>query len=145
MRDLTRAARALAELRKELGEGSVVTAELRDAHLPEASFRWVAMRRVRRPKPRRMAERRLVRRIWARPRPLCKDRRDVDEHYLLRRVDPRSKIDELRGPFIIDGGWWGGPGVHREYFYARCGATDAWWWIFRCRRRRRWFLQGRVE
>jgi protein ImuB len=49
-RDLDAANRALARLRAEFGEESVVCAKLTDGHLPEARFTWEPVTRVKLPK-----------------------------------------------------------------------------------------------
>ena len=49
-RDLDAANRALARLRAEFGEHSVVWAKLIDGHLPEARFVWEPVSRVKLPK-----------------------------------------------------------------------------------------------
>ena len=50
-RDLTAADRALARLRAEFGDASVVRAKLTDGHLPEARFAWEPLERVEFPRP----------------------------------------------------------------------------------------------
>jgi protein ImuB len=66
-RDLSAGARALARVRAELGEGSVVRAVLRQGHLPEASFAWEPIETIPAPSPRIVLEKPLVRRIEDRP------------------------------------------------------------------------------
>ena len=52
---------------------------------------------------------------------------------------------ESAGPYIISGGWWGsGAEVHREYRFVRTG-EGPWLWIYYDRKRRGWFLHGKVE
>ena len=53
-RDIHAANRALALLKAELGERTVVFAELRDAHLPEAKYAWVPVSQIRLPTPARV-------------------------------------------------------------------------------------------
>ena len=83
-RDLHAAEQALARLRAEFGEETVVRPVLREGHLPQARFTWEPLERLQPPRP--AAERRtgpgseaeagppparsLVRRILARPLPL---------------------------------------------------------------------------
>jgi protein ImuB len=52
-------------------------------------------------------------------------------------------MERMVGPYIVSGGWWGG-GVHREYHYVKMKAGGIYW-AFYDRRRRQWFLEGRVE
>ncbi|MFN2376798.1 MAG: hypothetical protein ABR538_09690, partial [Candidatus Binatia bacterium] len=66
-RDLGAAARAMARVCAELGEGSVVRAVLRQGHLPEAGYRWEAAESVAAPSPRLVLTRPLVRRIYEQP------------------------------------------------------------------------------
>lgn len=128
-RDADAANQALARLRAECGEDSVVCARLRDAHLPSARFTWEPLARVAvSAAPRVVARRPLVRRIYAQPAAI------------VRRPPP--DIDR-RGPYVLSGGWWGG-GVRRDYYFVPM--TDGGlWWIYYDHRRRGFFLQGRVE
>ena len=66
-RDLDAANRALARLRAEFGDESVVYAKLTDGHLPEARFTWEPLSRVKLPRPKSTAEKTLVRRLAAKP------------------------------------------------------------------------------
>jgi protein ImuB len=125
-RDARAADRALARLRAELGEAAVVRARLRDGHLPEGQFTWERLDRL--PAPRRRPGRpRAVRRLFERPREL-----------------PGTTGMRLVGPYLIEGGWWTGRPVQREYWFAET-RTGAVLWIFHDRVRRRWVLQGAVE
>lgn len=126
-RDLEPAHRALARLRAEFGDEAVVRARLVDGHLPEASFAWEPLEQVALPRPGAAGPRALVRRILARPVPL-----------------PRRQLPQkLRGPYVVSGGWWT-EAVHRDYYFAETPHGD-FLWVYFDRRRRRWFLQGRVE
>src|SRR5690606_24246213 len=72
-RDLSAGDRALARLKASYGEEVVCRAELEDAHLPEAKFRWVGMERLELPHPERAPELTtppLVRRLLLKPEPL---------------------------------------------------------------------------
>ncbi|MEK6718538.1 MAG: DNA polymerase Y family protein, partial [candidate division NC10 bacterium] len=91
-RDLDAANRSLARVRATFGDGAVVRARLTDGHLPEASFRWEPLDRVILPKPKQVALRNLVRRIFLRPVALP--------------TSPRHPSVTLHGPHIISGGWW---------------------------------------
>jgi protein ImuB len=126
-RDLELAHRALARLRAEFGDEAVVRARLRDGHFPEASFAWEPLAEVACPRPGAAVPRTLVRRILARPVPLPR-----------RQLPPK-----LRGPYVVSGGWWAEE-VHRDYYFAETPHGD-FLWVYFDRRRRQWFLQGRVE
>ncbi len=54
-----------------------------------------------------------------------------------------GRVDHMTGPFIVSGGWWNRE-VHREYHYARTEDGEILW-VYYDRRRRRWFLTGKVE
>ncbi len=126
-RDLDEAARALARLRAELGEGSVVQAVLREGHLPEARYAWVGADRVRPPRRPAAREPVLVRRVYRRPVPL----------------DALPAHRAAFGPEEVAGGWWVRR-VHRSYYFLETEAGELLW-VYYDHRRRRWFLQGRVE
>jgi len=126
-RDLELAHRALARLRAEFGDEAVVRAQLTDGHLPEASFAWEPLEEVALPQPGAAVPRALVRRVLARPVPLPR-----------RQLPPK-----LRGPYVVSGGWWT-EAVHRDYYFAETPRGELLW-VYFDRRRRRWFLQGRVE
>lgn len=126
-RDLDEAARALARLRAEFGEGSVVRAVLREGHLPEARYGWVPAGRVRLPKPPQAFRPVLVRRVYRRPVPL----------------DALPAHRAAFGPEEVAGGWWVRR-VHRSYYFLETEAGELLW-VYYDHRRRRWFLQGRVE
>src|SRR5207249_2606042 len=51
-RDPAAAERALARVRASLGDGAVVRARLREAHLPEACFGWEPVEKVQPAAPR---------------------------------------------------------------------------------------------
>ncbi|MDY0111110.1 MAG: hypothetical protein RBT60_14380 [Candidatus Krumholzibacteria bacterium] len=137
-RDPQAAARALARVRAELGDGAVVRAELTTACLPEAQARWVPLAGAgtrpagglpaaavgpasgQGPPP-------LVRRLLARPATIAAPRPE--------RV--------CGGPYQVSGGWWRSE-VRRLYAFARAGGGELRW-VFYDRRRRCWRLQGRVE
>ncbi|MGH7847439.1 MAG: DNA polymerase Y family protein [Candidatus Binatia bacterium] len=140
-RDLDAANRALARLRAELGDNSVVHAQLTDGHLPEARFTWAPLEHVKLPSPKSEGARTLVRRILAKPAPLASDPRSYDGWLLL---GPKfGPVDKLAGPYVFSGGWWVRE-IHREYYFAET-RRGALLWIYYDRVRRKWFLQGWVE
>jgi protein ImuB len=130
-RDPHLADEAIARLRAEFGERSVVRARIGDAHLPAAQFTWEPIERVPlRSSPRVVAVRPLVRRIYTSPSPL-----------------PGFRPGESIGPYVVSGGWWGGPpqrGIRRDYYFAS-SADGNLWWVYYDHRRRHFFLQGCVE
>ena len=141
-RDLDAANRALARLRAELGDNSVVRAKLTDGHLPEARFTWEPLEHVELPSPRAGVTRTLVRRILAKPALLASDPRSHDDGWLL--LGPKfGSVDKLSGPYVFSGGWWTRE-IHREYYFAET-RRGAFLWIYYDRVRRKWFLQGWAE
>jgi protein ImuB len=87
-------------------------------------------------------ERRLVRRIYEKPLPLPPRSRREPDGWLLRGLE-HGPVERFCGPYILSGGWWGG-GVQREYYFIKMKQGEVHW-VFYDRRRRRWFLEGRVE
>jgi len=136
--------RAFARLRAEFGAHAVVHASLREGHLPEASYEWKPLSELPRPKPR-LCRRTLVRRLrthaWALPH---RPRHEEDGWQLRGRDD--TAVHDLRGPYLVSGGWWRAENAEtaREYYFAGTRKGE-WLWVYRDKRRRRWFLQGRVE
>jgi len=141
-RDLSSANRALARIRTEFGCLAVVWAQLRNAHLPEASFSWEPLERVHLPSPRTVPERPLVRRIFDRPVPLPHRGHHEPDGWLVRGPE-QGPMTRLLGPYTVSGGWWVRE-VHRDYHYAETQGGDILW-VYYDRRRRRWFLHGQVE
>ena len=91
----------------------------------------------------RLCRRTLVRRMRAFPFALPHRERHGDDGWQLRGQGDAA-VDELQGPYVIAGGWWRRSELCREYFFART-RKEEWLWVFRDPKRRRWFLQGRVE
>ncbi len=152
-RDLDAANRALARLRAEFGDESVVYAKLTDGHLPEARFTWEPLSCVKLPRndlndlnglnvlnsPNHKV---LVRRIAAKPIRLAGGPfRSHEDGWLLGIK--RGAIDKLAGPYILAGGWWNRE-IQREYYYAETRRGDLLW-LYYDRIRRRWFWQGTIE
>jgi protein ImuB len=137
-RDAAAADRALARLRAELGEGRVVRAAIRDAHLPSARFAWEPLTHVpEHAAPRVVTIRPLVRRMLAKPTPASA---------ALASAMTMTTAEETRlrrGPYVIAGGWWSG-GVRREYYFVRT-SDGALLWVYFDHRRQQFFLQGTVE
>jgi protein ImuB len=141
-RDLAAANRALARVRAELGNDTVVHARLREGHLPEGSFTWEALAGVAASRPREVAVGQLVRRIYNRPIPLPSRSRQEPDGWMLRGLE-QGPVVRVQGPYVVAGGWWNRK-VQREYHFAETQKGDLLW-IFYDRARRRWFLHGRVE
>jgi protein ImuB len=144
-RDLAAAARSLARVRAELGDGAVQWAEIVEAHLPEARVRWHLRRELTEfpvAHPRPVHEPPLVRRILDRAQPLSRQRRNDPEGWMIAGL-AGGAVQDLRGPWAVSGGWWVRE-VRREYHYVRT-EREGWLWVYFDRRRRRWFLQGAVE
>jgi protein ImuB len=147
-RDLDAANRALARLRAEFGDESVVYAKLTDGHLPEARFVWEPLSRVKLPRNvlndlNVLNSQVLVRRVFARPIRLAGGPYHSHEDGWLLLGPKHGTIDKLTGPYVFTGGWWNRE-IQREYYYAETRAGDLLW-LYYDRVRRRWFLQGAVE
>ncbi len=141
-RDLPAAGRAFARLRAEFGEDAVVTARLRDAHLPEARFVWEPMHTMKLPRPRDVRLPPLIRRIFQKPRLVSHGRPRAPDEQLNSFIDD-GLISEPIGPYIVSGGWWVKE-VRRDYYYVQTRHGRSLW-IYYDRRRKRWFLHGAVE
>jgi len=141
-RDLPAAGRAFARLRAEFGEDAVVTARLRDAHLPEAQFVWEPVHEITPPRPRNVRLPPLVRRIFQKPRLVSHGRPRAPDEQLNSFIDD-GLISEPIGPYIVSGGWWVKE-VRRDYYYVQT-RHDRSLWIYYDRLRKRWFLHGAVE
>jgi protein ImuB len=144
-RDPEAAHRAFARLRAEMGEDVVARAVPREGHLPSARFTWEPMEALpdRPPTPREVAPRPLVRRVYGKPVPLPPRPRTEPDGWLLRGEE-HGRVECLDGPYVVSGGWWGSHAVHREYYFARLSRGELVW-MYYDKRRRRYFLEGRVE
>ncbi len=143
-RDLAAAERALDRVRAALGEAAVVRARLADGHLPEASFLWVPLDRLRPPRPPAGTERTLVRRLLDTPAPLpAFPRLPRPGRGPWLPGAGEGVLTLLAGPHVLSGGWWDRP-FHREYGWA-CTPRGDLLWVFRDRACRRFYLAGRLE
>ncbi len=140
-RDLAAAQRALARIRAEFGEASVVQAYLQEGHLPEARFGFATFGRLEVPDPTSVDARTMIRRCFSSPIPLPMRSKYEPDGWILDFAD--GPVEEVLGPYVIHGGWWLRE-VRRDYYYART-RNGRWLWLYHDRRRRRWFLQGEVE
>lgn len=141
-RDLSACEQALAQLRAELGNEAVVCAELLDSHIPEASYAWrpLGKLRVARPQPRAIPS--LIRRIFTVARMVASRKpRSHEDGWLLSGIE-QGAVTRIRGPYTLTNGWWGEP-LHRDYHYARLARGGPVWMYFD-KLRNRWFWQGRV-
>ncbi len=141
-RDLNAVNRALARLRMEFGDESVVCAKLIDGHLPEARFAWEAISSVKLPEPKRGAVKTLIRRVTTKPLALESGPLRSHEDGWLLGVQ-YGAVDNLAGPYIFSGGWWNHE-IQREYYYAETRSGDLLW-LYYDRGKRKWFLQGKIE
>ncbi len=131
------ASRGIARLRASFGEDAVTRAVLRDAWLPEETFAWEPASSVRVPLASKSSseESLLVRRILPSPLALGSDGNGRP------RVEP--PLVAMSGPYRMQGGFWIEERT-RDYFYAE-QRDGALLWLYRDRRSRRWFLQGRID
>jgi protein ImuB len=156
-RDLDAANRALARLRAEFGDESVVCAKLTNGHLPEARFAWEPLSRVNLSELNQndlngakrlnglndLNHQMLVRRVKAKPLRLAGGPYHSHEDGWLILGHKHGSIDKLTGPYVFTGGWWNKE-IQREYYFAETRRGDLLW-LYYDRLRRRWFLQGSVE
>ena len=143
-RDFQAASRAFARLRAEFGEDVVVRACLKDGHLPSARFSWEKLT-VLLDLPARLREvdhRPLVRRIRHVPITLPPREKHEPDGWLLRGLE-HGRVDKSEGPYIVSGGWWHRE-VHREYYVVETNRGELLW-IYRDRKRNKYFLEGSVE
>jgi protein ImuB len=142
-RDLAAADRALARVRAEFGNEAVVHARLRNGHLPEAGFTWEPLDKTLQAKPRKLAVRPLIRRILTRPIPLPpQPRNERNDNWLMQGLK-YGPVVRMLGPYVVSGGWWMST-VHRESHFVETQSGDLLW-VYYDRRRRRWFLHGRID
>jgi protein ImuB len=141
-RDAAAAARAMARVRAELGDHSVVRAVLQEGHLPEARFAWEPVEAIAEPAPRAVKSPPLVRRIQSRAVPFSPGRHRDAQAELIRHID-EGTVRETVGPFIVSGGWWSRE-VQREYYFVRT-SNHRVLWMYYDRPRMSWFIQGEVE
>ena len=141
-RNMSAAHRALDRIRAAYGEHSVTKAAVREAHLPEASFRWEPIQHARigeqGPVPQLSS---MVRRVYARPKPLpARIPKEPEAGPSLARD---HAIEHMYGPYRVSGGWWKRL-VERDYYYAETDHGDLLW-LFYDRPRKRWFLHGVLD
>ena len=141
-RDMGAAHRALARIRAAYGEHSVTRAQVREAHLPEASFRWEPIQHAPSSNQRgSLPISSMVRRVYARPKPLAPREPRAPEAGPSLAKD--HAIEHMYGPYRVSGGWWKRL-VERDYYYAETDHGDLLW-LFYDRPRKRWFLHGVLD
>lgn len=140
-RDLDAAARALARIKAAFGPQSVTTGSLRSAWLPEASYFFEPLPRVRSPAPRPPSDDapRFIRHILPKPKPLPSPPRHEPESWL----GLHGAVVNMFGPSRLSGGWWGKT-VERDYHWVET-TTGEVLWVYYDRPRRGWYLHGWLD
>lgn len=114
----------LDRLRARLGAAAVQSLGLHADHRPEKAWlRQPLGAAERAPQAREPSGRQRPLWLLPEPRPLTRE--------------PRC----LQGPERIEGGWWDGADVQRDYYVAETG-EGARLWVYREQRSGRWFLHG---
>lgn len=141
-RDLDAATHALARLRTEFGDQSVLEIVEADGHLPETQFELRPRIQVPLPDAQAGVET-AIRRIRFAPEPLHRFRNDplIGWYVCGSEAGP---VEESWGPFVLSTGWWGQDPAHREYHFVRTRRGDLLW-VFWDAVREQWFLHGDVE
>ena len=141
-RDMSAAHRALDRIRAAYGEHSVTKARVREAHLPEASFRWEPIQHAGVGKQNDSPPiSSMIRRVYAQPKPLPP--RMPKEPEAGPALAKDHAIEHMYGPYRVSGGWWKRL-VERDYYYAETDHGDLLW-LFYDRPRKRWFLHGVLD
>jgi protein ImuB len=141
-RDLEAAGRAIARLRASLGAQAVTRARLREAQLPEASFRFEPVAELTAPRELHPpSDPPLVRRVYRKPVPLD----SPESHEPERWLGTHGAVRTMHGPYRIAGGWWSPHGAReRDYCFVET-QTGELLWLYYDRGRRRWLMHGAVE
>jgi protein ImuB len=141
-RDVSAAHRALARIRAAYGEHSVTRAQIREAHLPEASFQWEPIDHARiSGKAGLQSLSSMIRRVYTKPKALGS--REPQTPEAGPALAKNQAIEHLYGPYRVSGGWWKRL-VERDYYYAETDQGDLLW-LFYDRPRKRWFLHGVLD
>ena len=153
-RDLAAANRAFARLRTRYGRDAVARAQLRDGHLPEATYTWESLEKAQMPAPKSRnsvsssesdgasLQRPMVRRVYRRPIALPHRENQEQDGWLVRGPEQGPMV-RIVGPYVVSGGWWVRE-VFREYHFVETQKGDVMW-VYYDRVRRRWFLQGVID
>ena len=122
-RDLHRGAQALALIRAQWGNDSVVRPLLLESHLPEGSFRWEEIGLLRPPK-RKAPAAMLENHALEMPVPVSAIRRVFRP--LARRAGPCAG-ERLAGPYRLSQPTCNGVAVDREYWFLRTKSLEVQW------------------
>jgi protein ImuB len=144
-RDLAAGDRALARIKASYGPDVVCKAEIEEAHLPEARFRFTPLSRLEKPKAEEAAGHLplpLVRRLLLKPEVLAGGV-EVDKQTREKTLVHGGQPYALTGPYRVSGGWWVRE-VTRDYYYARSPRGELLW-VFYDQPRDTWFVQGIVD
>ena len=121
-------AQLIERLRARLGENAVRTLALHADHRPERAWRWeqivMASATAKNDLPRLP-----VRPLWLLPEP-----------YALAADPTDAALQLASGPERIEGGWWDGGDIGRDYFVGR-NARGEEMWLYRDRSGQ-WFVHG---
>ncbi len=139
-RDLEAVSRALARIKASFGRSSVVRPVLRDAILPEARYAWEPTVRLEYPEPQEPEAQiqPLVRHVFQKPVLLP----DVPKQEPERWLGNHGAVEQMLGPYRVNGGWWL-KRVSRDYYFIET-KTKELLWVFYDAPRRRWVLHGMV-
>jgi protein ImuB len=122
-------AQLIERLRARLGEDAVRTLALNADHRPERAWRWeqaaMASAATAKSDPPRLP----VRPLWLLPEP-----------YALAAGPTGAALQLASGPERIEGGWWDGGDIGRDYFVGR-NARGEELWLYRDREGE-WFVHG---
>ena len=140
-RNLKAADLAFARLRAQFGSGAVVHIKMQPGHLPEARFSFEPLEQAIFPRAVGRRHPTLVRRVFTRPFALKTSPAPWHSTNLYKRnTKARS---QLRGPYILSGGWWNKE-IHREYYFLQTKDGNIQW-IYFDKKRGGWFIHGTVE
>jgi protein ImuB len=132
--------KVFSRLRATFGNSCIQRARLEDEHLPELSYSWESLERLRLGGEKngvevqnkrarravRQAVRRVVRRIFEQP-----------------RTSPDLHVPKLWGPYPISSCWWSAE-QRRDYFFAEAGNGEILWLYFD-RMAKQWLQIGVLE
>jgi protein ImuB len=124
--------KVFSRLRAIFGNSCIQRARLEDEHLPELSYSWENLERLRLGGVKggvqvpNLDRRRAVRRIFERP-----------------RTSPEPHVPKLWGPYPLSSRWWSEE-QQRDYFYAETGSGEILWLYFD-RLDKRWLQIGVLE
>ncbi len=141
-RDLQSATLALTRMRAAFGDKSIVYAELRSAHLPEASYCWQPLERMVAAQSSGPASPPLLVRRVHKVKLLQAHLRSEPDGRMLHDGQLGRSLRQW-GPFRLTGGWWFRE-IRREYHMVEAEAGDLLW-VYWDVVRRQWYQQGAVD